>query len=316
MFERVLIPTDFSRYAQKMQDCAAEIPGVKEIILLNVIDAANPMTLEKKGWSYDSLIKDAKARLDEQAEHLGNLDLKTGLKVKPVLKVIVEPMSGADGVNLVRPEQQPNVELIEGGGTGDAIQKVADDEKVSLIVMGAQGKGLVEGIFLGSVSTEVLRSGRTNLLIVRHQLLESEEEEEEVFMPGDFCRNIFSRVLITTDFSEAAEDAVALAKSLEGMREVLLAHVISRENEFKESAKKLNLLRDELDAPGRKITVHVLEGNAANEILTLAKTQKASLIIMSSQGKGWLKQIRVGSVTFDVARRAKQPVMVIRPAKR
>ena len=313
MFERVLIPTDFSRYAQKMQDCAAEIPGVKEVILLNVIDAANPMNLEKKGWSYDSLIKDAKARLDEQAEHLGNLGQKTGLKVKPVLKVIVEPMSGADGVNLQRLEQQPNVELIEGGGTGDAIQKAADEEKVSLIVMGAQGKGLVEGIFLGSVSTEVLRAGKTNLLIIRHQLLES---KEDAAVPGDFCRNIFSRVLITTDFSEAAEDAVTLSKSLEGMQEILLAHVISKGKEIEEPAKKLNRLRDELDAPGHKITVHVLEGNAANEILSLAEKQNASLIIMSSQGKGWLKQIRVGSVTFDVARRAKQPVMVVRPAKR
>jgi len=312
MFARVLIPTDFSRYAQKMQDCAAEMPGVREIILLNVIDAANPMNLEKKGWSYDSLIKDAIARLDEQAEHLRHLGQKTGLKVKPVLKVIVEPMSGADGVNMQRLEPQPDVELIEGGGTGDAIQKAADEENASLIVMGAQGKGLVEGIFLGSVSTEVLRGAKTDLLIVRHQLMES---SENVGASADFCRNIFSRVLITTDFSEAAGDAVALAKSLEGMQEVLLAHVIAKGKEIDEPAKKLNLLRDELEAPGRRITVHVLEGNAANEILSLAEKQKASLIIMSSQGKGWLKQIRVGSVTFDVARRAKQPVMVVRPAK-
>jgi nucleotide-binding universal stress UspA family protein len=313
MFERVLIPTDFSRYAQKMQDCVTEIPGIKEIVLLNVVDAGNPMNLEKKGWSYKSLIADAKARLDEQAEHLGNLGQKTGLKVKPVLKVIVEPMSGADGVNLQRPEPQPGVELIEGGGTGDVIQKTADEEKVSLVVMGAQGKGLVEGMLLGSVSTEVLRGGKTNLLIVRHHLLES---KEDIAVSGDFCGNIFSRVLITTDFSEAAVDAIALAKSLEGMQEVLLAHVISRGKEIEEPAKKLNLLRDELAAPGRKITVHVLEGNAANEILSLAEKQKASLIIMSSQGKGWLKQIRVGSVTFDVARSAKQPVMVVRPVKR
>ena len=45
MFEKVLIPTDFSRYAHKMLECIAEIPGLKEVVLLNVLDASNPMNL-------------------------------------------------------------------------------------------------------------------------------------------------------------------------------------------------------------------------------------------------------------------------------
>jgi nucleotide-binding universal stress UspA family protein len=36
---------------------------------------------------------------------------------------------------------------------------------------------------------------------------------------------------------------------------------------------------------------------------------------MSSQGKGWMKQIRVGSTTFDVAQKADRPVMILRPNK-
>lgn len=301
MFEKVLVPTDFSRYALKMLDCIGEIPGLKDVVLLNVVDASNPMKLEKKGWSYSSLIDDAKADLKKMVEHLERLEQQKGLKVKPVLKVIVEPMSGADGVNLKRPEPISGVEFIEGGTIGEAIQKAADEEKVSLIAMGAHGKGLMEGILLGSVSTEVLRNGKTDLLIIRHQLLEGSER---------FCRGIFSRVLITTDFSEAAKDAVTLVKGLEGVHEILLAHVVSEGKGIDEPAMKLNLLRDELTG---KVTVHVLEGRAANEILALAEKHDASLIIMSSQGKGWLRQFRVGSTTFDVARRAKRPVLIVRP---
>ena len=70
MFEKVLIPTDFSKEAQKVLECMGEIPGLKEVILLNVVDASNPMNLEKKGWSYSSLIDEAEMRLAEQAEHL------------------------------------------------------------------------------------------------------------------------------------------------------------------------------------------------------------------------------------------------------
>ena len=74
-------------------------------------------------------------------------------------------------------------------------------------------------------------------------------------------------------------------------------------------------MRDELAGSGRKITVHILEGDPAEEILNLARKQDASLLIISSQGKGWLEQIRMGSVSFDVARRTDRPLMVVRQKK-
>ena len=101
MFKKVLVPTDFSSYAHKMQECLADMPGIEEVVLLNVVDGGNPMNLEKKGWSYDSLIDEADTRLAEQADHLAHLGEK-GLSVRPLLRVIVEPMSGADGVDMKR----------------------------------------------------------------------------------------------------------------------------------------------------------------------------------------------------------------------
>ncbi len=310
MFEKVLIPTDFSRYAHKMLECIAEIPGLKEVVLLNVLDASNPMLLEKSGWSYDSVIDEAETRLNEQAEILSDMG-DAALKVRTVLKVIVEPMSGADGVNLKRLEPRSDVGLIYGGNVGEAIQKTAQEETVSLIIMGAQGKGLVEGILLGSVSTEVLRHGETDLLLIRHKVLEAGGEDGL----EKFCPNIFSRLMVTTDFSPAAEDAISLVKGLQGIAEILLVHVISRGEDFEEAAKKLNLMREELEMPGRKITVHVLEGHPADQILNLARKEDASLVIMSSQGKGWIEQMRVGSTSFDVARRSDRPVLVVRQKK-
>jgi nucleotide-binding universal stress UspA family protein len=310
MFKKVLVPTDFSSYAHKMQECLADIPGIEEVVLLNVVDGGNPMNLERKGWSYDSLIDEAETRLAEQADHLAHLDEK-GPSVRPLLKVIVEPMSGADGVDMKRLQPRSGLGLIEGGSVGEAIVKAAMEENASLICMGAQGKGLVEGMLLGSVSTEVLRQGQTDLLIIRHMILDGGKDGEH----EKFCRDIFSKVMLTSDFSEAATETVSKAKDLMGVREILLVHVIARELDFDEAAKRLNLLREELTGPGRKITVHILEGHPAEEILALAKKQDVSLIMMGSQGKSWSRQIRVGSTTFDVARQAKSPVMVIRPKK-
>ncbi len=308
MFKKVLVPTDFSSYAHKMQECLAQMPGIEEVVLLNVVDGGNPMNLERKGWSYDSLIDEAETRLAEQADHLSHLGEKV-LSVRPILKIIVEPMSGADGVDMKRLKPASGQMIVEGGSVGEAISKTAAEEKASLICMGAQGKGLIEGMLLGSVSTEVLRHGHTDLLIIRHKILDEGKD-------GDterFCRDMFSRVLLTTDFSPAAQRAISAVKDLTGVREILLVHVISKEDDFDEAAKRLNLLREELAGQDRKITVHVLMGHSAQEILSLAKSQDVSLIMMGSQGKSWSRQIRVGSTTFDVARLALSPVMVIRP---
>ena len=37
MFERVLIASDFSKHSEQIVNCVGEIPGVKEVILLNVL---------------------------------------------------------------------------------------------------------------------------------------------------------------------------------------------------------------------------------------------------------------------------------------
>jgi nucleotide-binding universal stress UspA family protein len=163
-------------------------------------------------------------------------------------------------------------------------------------------------MLLGSVSTEVLRKGQTDLLIIRHKILDASSDKQ---IEG-FCRDIFSRVLLTTDFSEAGQEAISAIKGLTGVKEILLANVIGREEEFEEAAKRLKQLREELIGLSEKITVHVLMGHAANEIISLAEKQDVSLIMMGSQGKSWSRQIRVGSTTFDVARQAKSPVLVIR----
>ena len=62
--------------------------------------------------------------------------------------------------------------------------------------------------------------------------------------------------------------------------------------------------------------VHVLQGHPSQEILALAVRQDVSLIMISSQGKSWSRQIRVGSTAFDVVRQAESPVLVVRPGKK
>ena len=58
-------------------------------------------------------------------------------------------------------------ETLRLGHAADEIIKVADRNKVDLIVAGAKGLGAIGRFFLGSVSTKLLHHSSSSILIVR-----------------------------------------------------------------------------------------------------------------------------------------------------
>lgn len=284
MFEKVLFPTDFSEYAQKTLECVVDIPGVKDVILLHVVDATHP---SKRGWIHGPHIENARIRLEEQKEKLENL----GLKVKT------------------------EVNVITAGDVPGAVMETADKENVSLIVVGARGKSLIKGILLGSVPTNVLRHAKTHVLVMRYKVVE--ELEDKAF--EKFCPQIFSKVLCTTDFSEPSLKALSFVKGIEGIDEVVMMHVVSKgeteeeiENNVREAKKKLEDIQEEFRSAGFKIKAHVHVGSPPDEINTIAEEEDVSLIAMSRHGKGWFKELLAGSTTCAVVRNAKRPVLVVK----
>lgn len=288
MFEKVLFPTDFSEYAQKTLECIGEIPGIKELMLLHVVDATHP---SKHGWTHGPHIENAKILMEEKKEYLENL----GLKVKVKVDVITE------------------------GEVYRTILQNADKEKSSLIVMGARGKSPIKDILLGSTSTNVLRHAKMHLLIMRYKLVEGLEGVKH----EKFCPMIFSKVLLPTDFSGHAGEAISLLKDMKGIEEMVLLNVVNRgeteeeiEGNVKEAKKKLGDLRKELALTGFSVKDHVRVGNPPEEIISTAEDEDVSLIAMSTHGKGWFKELLVGSTTCSVVRRANRPVLVVRASKK
>lgn len=113
------------------------------------------------------------------------------------------------------------VSVLEGE-VASAIEKVAEEEKVQLVVMGARGKSRIESVLLGSVSRNVLRFGNTNLLIMRYKVVEGAGEMEK------FCARIFAKVLFPTDFSEPAGAALSFLSTIDGTSETVLLHVVHK----------------------------------------------------------------------------------------
>ncbi len=284
MFERVLVPADFSKYAQKVLECIGDLPGLKEIVLLNVV-ARDPLA---RTWDPVAEAKQAEKRLKEEVKYIK----APGIVVKPRAVTAIE------------------------GDVARMINTIANQENVDLVMMGARGKSIIQGAILGSSSRNVLRFGDRNLLIMRYKLLGSLEGGAY----EKYCTRVFSKVLIPTDLSEPSEAAISFLKSIPGIGEIVLLHVVSKGESKEEidagtasATERLNEIASEWSKGGPKVTPQVVVGNAIEEIRTIADKEDVSLIAMSSQGRAALKSGRIGSTAYDVANSSDRPVLILRP---
>ena len=283
MFEKVLIPTDFSNHAKKVIECVGEIPGVKEVLLLNVV--ARPTIT--RFWDPVAEVKAAEKRLSEMKSAV----MVPGVSVKIKAVTVLE------------------------GEVASAIQRVAEDELVTLVAMGARGKSLIRSVLLGSGSRNVLRYGNTHLLLMRYRNLEDADLMKH-------CEKIFSKVLFPTDFSQPAEAALSFLKGLPGIGELLLLNVVSSgeteeeiEANVAKARQKINELSSELSKEGISVKAQVVVGHPVEAIRYEAEMQDVSLIAISSQGAVAIKKGRIGSTAYDVANSASRPVLILRRSK-
>lgn len=312
MFEKILVATDFSAHAEKIIDCVGEIPGAKEIVLLHVL-AMDPLA---RVWSPGDEQKAAAKKLEVPKKILEEM----GLKVKP------------------------RAELAEDLKESEVIQRVAEEENVALVVMGARGRGLWEGLLLGSVSTDYLRHGTKDLLIMRYKIIDNTDKSEL----EKFCSHIFEKVLCPTDFSGAGNAAIEEIKAKNLTKNMLLLNVVAKvespaqlEAEVKSSQEKLDALKADLVRAGIAVNAVTLSaargesktygsggmvkvkttpfasvGGVVGKVLSVAEGEDVSLIALGSHGEGWLDQATIGSVVSDIARMSSRPVLVIRSEKK
>jgi len=285
MFEKVLFATDFSPYAKKMLDCIAGFPGIREVVLLHVADTARS---PRGGGDFgDSLFRAGKNFLSEERRQLENLNLS--------IRVTTAVKTSSD---------------IPG-----AIIAAADEHGASLVVIGARGNSVVEGILLGSVSKALLRRSRTSVLIMRHKIIEEMKRKTYEM----FCPMIFNKVLCPVDFSPFSDSAITSLSITPGIRRVILLHVVSQGETETEIDDAIRSARARIEETSRMLAVQGIEAQAfvragvpSVEIAKTADEEDVSVIWMSSHGKGWFSELLVGSTAYSVAMNAKRPVIILR----
>ena len=94
-------------------------------------------------------------------------------------------------------------------------------------------------------------------------------------------------------------------------------HLSDKLDEFnKIDAGRIEMLRERLAKKGAvRIQVKIPSGIPTAEILNKAASGNYSLIVMGSQGKGYIHEIFLGSVSHNIARNSNLSVLLI-PAVR
>ncbi|HSQ27020.1 MAG: universal stress protein [Actinomycetota bacterium] len=128
----------------------------------------------------------------------------------------------------------------------------------------------------------------------------SEHATKAAQLAGDICRSMGSNLFVVTIFDPIPHY----------LGEPIIQEVLS---------KRINLAQGVLDdaleqigkIPG-DLETEMLEGPAAEAILTLVETRNIDLVIMGSRGLGRLKGLVLGSQSQKVVQHASCPVLLVR----
>jgi nucleotide-binding universal stress UspA family protein len=136
---------------------------------------------------------------------------------------------------------------------------------------------------------------------------------------------MFARILVPLDGSALAESVLIQVRRLLARQdaELLLLRVVTLPPSVEADAGEpldllwsravdyLNNVSAQLSAQGFRVRCKVEEGFPANRILEAARTEKASLIAMSTHGRTGIARWAFGSVTEKVLRASPVPVLAI-----
>ncbi len=204
------------------------------------------------------------------------------------------------------------VRVVPGEAAPEAYLAVlAAEEQAHLVVVGSRRRGWIESIWQGSVARGLLRTAATNVAAVSREGV----ADKPVVAPR------LATVVVGTDLSALGDGPIPYAYTLvaEGGA-VHLAYVLDagplapQSRPFSDPTLQRHLLeRVPHEAVGRSVRteVHVLLGDPAEALVSLALRVGADALCLGSHGRSGLGAAVMGSVTQSVIAHAHCPVLVV-----
>jgi len=300
LIKRILLATDFSRWAKRAEDyaCALACSWRASLTVLSVAEfppGLNPDYPVNQQYLAD-LLKHASSQL---VDFKGRME-RRGIAITTRL---------ATGI--------PSEEVITAARAEDS----------DLLVVGTKGKTGLAHVMLGSTAERVIRGAPCPVLTVRMEPADIEREEGALSRPV-----MLERILVPVDFSDCSLDALEYATVVaqQAKASLLLLHVLepvsygldftlghsrTREQVRETWTKRLEELAASLMVTQVPVKSQLRGGHPADSILDSTHTQPCDLIVMGTHGRRGISHAFSGSVAEAVLRKALCPVLTVRNPK-
>lgn len=286
MFSKIVVGSSLSEISSKTLCCLKGLrqAGANEIIL------AHAMNIRDVGSLYSQLKTLAEPILDKQ-------------------KQILEAMGYAVDIEVLL------------GFPDYEINRLARETNASLIAVHVSAESLIDDAFVGGIAYEVIQHAEKPVLVMKARTHNGQCET--------VCEDILAHIVHPTDFSDNAERAFAYVEKLveSGCKKVTLLHVQERDSideylkdrlaEFNaiDQARLDRLKQGLLEKGAQEVNIQIPYGSTTHELLQAIEPHEHSLLVMGSQGRGFISEVFLGSVSHNMVRKAPVPVLLI-PAVR
>jgi nucleotide-binding universal stress UspA family protein len=213
----------------------------------------------------------------------------------------------------VREEVPPGVSVdreLVPGPPAQAIEECAEAGPADLVVLATHGRGGLSRLLLGSVAERAVRMAKRPTLIVRQS-----KAEEAAPAATPRLAKILCPVNQTDVAREAFNDAVAVATAF-GAALTALAVVepeagAAAPGSLAPAEEQLRAWLHAETAPAHQFQTVARSGDAAEQVIALAREQGFDLIVIGAQHRTFADSTVLGVTTVRVTRHAPCPVLVV-----
>ena len=298
MFSKLLVATDLSEFSDKFI-CAMDSLrslGAREVLLIHCFN-----------------IRDVKYLSDR----LQDFALPA---FENRLMVSAEPAFERQRKSLEAQGYQTEARMVLGLPHVE-INRIAAESRCDVIIVGSRGRTNAADLMLGNVSSAVIHSAVKPVLVLRLAPGACDQTATENVIP---CAPL-EHLLFPTDFSTHAEHAFSYVKQIveHGAKHVTLLHVQDqgridrylkdRLDEFNRiDFGRMECLKAELTSRGvKQVDIEIPYGSPKHEVIARTRKGDISLVVMGCQGRGYIGDVFLGSVSQAVVGYSAAPVLLI-----
>ena len=283
MFERILVPTDFSR------------PSDAALELARTFRAAFGGAMHLLHVTTDVLVPPHAA-----AQHHENQ--------LAAVKQLQDRLHAADR------STPSTIRLVERANPAEAIKDYARTADIGLIVMGTHGRGGVAHFLLGSVAETVVRTAPCPVLTVREPRSQNAAAFRRILVPTDFSSPSDAALDCARGIAARLGGSIHLLHVLEEQpaevpfgSEMFVSEL--PDARLQEARDRLSHRTSSRDREAKRVTTEVIFGTTARTIVDYAADNLFDLIVMGTHGRTGIAHLLMGSVAERVVRTATCPVV-------